>query len=424
MCSPSVSDPAPADEASALNNIEAFLEEALSDLRLDALENRRAGPGRPRVLPALCLWAGLLVCVLRGFESQLQLWRLLVRQGLWRFGRLAISDQALYNRLARAGTAPLEGLFAQVIGVLAERLAPYAQTTLAPFAPAVVALDATTLAKLARLLPALRGLLADAKALLAGQVAALFDVRLQQWRTLTFIPDAAENCKVAARGLLVGLAPGTLVLADLGYFGFAWFDDLSDAGFRWVSRLRAKTSYQVIHTFYQGNDTFDGIVWLGAHAADRAAHAVRLVQFRAKGGLQQYVTNVLNPATLPPREVACLYARRWDIELAFRSICVSICSGPVNQSWFSSRSGPSSPLLRSSRPSAWKSPPALGWTPSRSPWPSWSRSSPTSSPPNPTPSPPLSPVAAKSAISAPPPVPASWLPICPVPSVRCRPISP
>ncbi|MGH2412052.1 MAG: IS4 family transposase [Chloroflexota bacterium] len=317
MSHPSPSTAAPAGEAVALSNIEAFLEEALSDLRLDALEDRRPGPGRPRMLPALCLWAGLLVCVLRGFESQRQLWRLLVRQGLWRFGRVAISDQALYNRLARAGTAPLEGLFAQVSRVLAARLAPFAQTSLAPFAPAVVALDASTLDKLARLLPALRGLPVDAKALLAGQVAALFDVRIQQWRALTFIPDAAEHCKVAARGLLTGLAPGTLVLADLGYFGFAWFDDLSEAGFRWVSRLRAKTSYQVIHTFYQQDETFDGVVWLGAHAADRAAHAVRLVQFRAKGVLCQYLTNVLDPTVLPPRELACLYARRWDIELAF-----------------------------------------------------------------------------------------------------------
>jgi hypothetical protein len=317
MSTPFPASPPLAAEAGALSNIEAFLQEALTHLAPDALEQRRPGPGRPRVLPALCLWAGLLVCVLRGFESQRQLWRLLVRSGLWQFPRLAISDQALYNRLARAGTAPLEGLFAHVSRVLADRLAPYAQTTLAPFATAVVALDASTLDRLARLLPALRALPADAKGLLAGQVAALFDVRLQQWRALTFIPDAAENCKVVARSLLDGLGRGSLVLADLGYFGFAWFDDLTDAGFWWVSRLRAKSSYQVIHTFYQVGETFDGLVWLGAHRADRAAHAVRLVQFRAKGVLHQYVTNVLDPTTLPPRDLACLYARRWDIELAF-----------------------------------------------------------------------------------------------------------
>jgi DDE family transposase len=311
------SGPPAAAEAVAVSNIEAFLQEALARLGPDTVEERRPGPGRPRVLPALCLWAGVLVMVLRGFESQRALWRLLVRQGLWRFGRVAISDQALYSRLARAGTAPLERLFAHVSAVLAARLAPYAQRDLAPFAPAVVALDASTLARLARLLPALRALPAEATGLLAGQVAALFDVRSQQWRALTVIPDAAQNCKVAARGLLDALERGSLVLADLGSFGFAWFDDLTEAGFWWVSRLRAKTSYRVVHTFYQVGETFDGIVWLGAHRADRAAHAVRLVQFRAKGVLHQYVTNVLDPATLPPRELACLYARRWDIELAF-----------------------------------------------------------------------------------------------------------
>ena len=46
------------------------------------------------------------------------------------------------------------------------------------------------------------------------------------------------------------LPAGTLVLADLGYFGFAWFDWLTDRGYHWLSRLRAKTSYKVIHTFY------------------------------------------------------------------------------------------------------------------------------------------------------------------------------
>lgn len=313
MPEPSLTPPPPV----AVSQIEAFLESALGHLAPDHVEARRAGPGRPRVLPALCLWAGVLVGVLRGFASQQQIWRLLVRQGLWRFGRIPITDQALYNRLARGGTAPLAALFAQVSAVLADRLAPYAQRSLAPFAPAVLALDASTLDRLARLLPALRALPVDSKELLAGQVAALFDVRLQQWRALTFIADAAENCKVAARGLLAGLAPGTLILADLGYFGFAWFDNLTDGGFAWVSRLRAKTSFQVIHTFYQEGETFDGIVWLGAYAADRAAHAVRLVQFRVQDRLHQYVTNVRDPTLLPPRDLACLYARRWDIELAF-----------------------------------------------------------------------------------------------------------
>ena len=36
----------------------------------DPVEQARGGPGHPRILPAPALWAGLLVCVLRGFGSQ------------------------------------------------------------------------------------------------------------------------------------------------------------------------------------------------------------------------------------------------------------------------------------------------------------------------------------------------------------------
>lgn len=301
--------------ALALADIERFLCEAVEQLAPE--EGGRRGPGRPRVLPALCLWAGLVVCVLHGFSSHLALWRLLSGHGLWRFPRVAVSDQALYHRLARDGTGPLERLFAQVSAVLAERLAPYTATALAPFAAGVYALDETTLDRVARRLPALREARAGAAALLPGKLAGLFDLRRQQWARVAHVADPQQNEKVAARDMVAGLPAGSLVLADLGYFGFQWFDALTDAATWWVSRLREKTSYVVIHAHYRRGDTLDALVWLGAHRADRAKHAVRLVQFRHKGALRRYVTNVLDPATLPMAEIARLYARRWDIELAF-----------------------------------------------------------------------------------------------------------
>lgn len=54
MSRSSVSPPSPAGDSTALSNIEAFLEEALSHLALDRVEARWPGSGRPRVLPALC----------------------------------------------------------------------------------------------------------------------------------------------------------------------------------------------------------------------------------------------------------------------------------------------------------------------------------------------------------------------------------
>ena len=303
-----------------LDEIEAFLCATISHLTPAEPAAGARGPGRPRVLPALYLWGGLLVCVLRGFGSHLALWRLLTGGGFWRFPRVAISDQALYHRLARDGTGPLERLFQQVSTVLADRLAAAPGPALAPFAAGVYALDQMTLDQVARLLPALHAAPAGAAALLPGALAGLFDLRRQQWARVQYVADPEQNEKVVAREVVAGLPAGSLLLADLGYFGFPWFDDLTDAAYWWVSRLRAKTSYTLIHSHYHQGDILDAVVWLGAHRADRAKHAVRLVQFRHGGTLYRYVTNVLDPTVLPMAEVARLYARRWDIELAFNLV--------------------------------------------------------------------------------------------------------
>lgn len=307
-----------APSAPLIGDIETFLCEAIHGLTPDPTQP--VGRGRPRVLPALCLWSGLLVGVLRGFTSQADLWRLLTQQGLWEYPRFPVTDQAVYDRLADAGTAPMEQLFAHVTALLADRLTPLTESDLAPFATDVVALDESDLDRMARLLPALRALPARDADLLAGALAGLFDLRTQQWRRVAYRTDARQNEKVAARATVAGLAPGTLIVADLGYFGFAWFDDLTDAGYWWVSRLRAGTSYDVIHTFYQDGETFDGLVWLGKHRADRAKHAVRLVQCRVGERTHAYLTNVRDPCLFPMTQVARVYGRRWDFELAIKLV--------------------------------------------------------------------------------------------------------
>jgi hypothetical protein len=316
VASPATSGPSEA----VVGEIEQFLQEVLTRLKPDPREAARRGAGRPRVLPALALWGGLLVCVLRGFSSQLALWRLLTSGNVWFSARFPVTDQAVYKRLAQGGAGPLQGLFEQISAVLAARLAPYRDWTLASFAADVVALDATTLDQIARRLPALRPVPPGDDRLLPGKLSCAFDLRRQQFRQVQYCADPHQNEKVTARALLAGLAPGTLLLADLGYFAFAWFDALTDAGYWWISRLRAKTSTVVVHTFYQDAHTFDGLVWLGAHRADRAAHAVRLVRFTVSGARFAYLTNVLDPTVLPLCEIARLYARRWDLELAFKLI--------------------------------------------------------------------------------------------------------
>jgi hypothetical protein len=317
---PPAADAAPAPEESLLEQVETIVQQVVADLEADPTEAAPPGPGRPRILPAYALWAGVLVCVLRGMTRQRAVWRLLTSRGLWHYPRFALTDQAIYNRLAATDTSPLETVFAAVGRLLQTRVAPWANPDLAPFAADVVVVDETTLDQVARTLPALRAVPVRDRTLLAGKLAAVFDLRTQLFRRVTFHDDARQNEKVGARDLLTGVRPGTLVLADLGYFGFQWFDDLTERGLWWLSRLRAKTSYELLHVHYQQGETLDAVIWLGRYRADRAKHAVRLIQFRQQGVLRRYVTNVLDPTQLPPRAVAELYARRWDIELAFKLV--------------------------------------------------------------------------------------------------------
>lgn len=183
-----------------------------------------------------------------------------------------------------------------------------------------MALDESTLDQVGRHLPWLRKVADEDSQLLPGKLAGIFDIRMQQWRYVEHIPNPNENEKVAAPSLLEHLQRGALILMDLGFFSFPWFDQLTHEGYYWISRFRQKTSYEIIHTFYHQGETLDALIWLGAYRADRARYAVRLVTFQVGFTSYQYITNVIHPTQLSLHDIAVLYARRWDIELAFKLI--------------------------------------------------------------------------------------------------------
>lgn len=123
-----------------------------------------------------------------------------------------------------------------------------------------------------------------------------------------------------ARTLVELLPAGSLILADLGYFGFQWFDDLTDAGYWWLSRERTGTSTVPAHVLHADGAVRDELVWLGAYRADQAGHLVRRLQIPHGEQVHGYLTNVLDPAVLPLAAVGPLYGRRWDIEMAVNLI--------------------------------------------------------------------------------------------------------
>jgi hypothetical protein len=293
----------------------------LSQLLLPANGSQQsAGRGNPGKLSSEHLWLAFLQGILLQGEHVADIWNSLLWQQLGPFAPITLSYNAVRQRLLAEGTTGLEVLLQRINRALQARpaLCSALPQQLAAFAKQVVALDECTLESLQRLCADLRQEPLGSPRLLMGKLAGLFDLRSQQWIRLQLREASWANCKVGVLLLLEGLPVGSLILADLGYFSFAWFDYLTAQGYYWVSRWREGTSYELVHVFYHNGDLLDALVWLGTHRADRAAYLVRLVQFRYQGQLYRYLANVCDPERLPLHEIAELYARRWDIELAFK----------------------------------------------------------------------------------------------------------
>jgi hypothetical protein len=189
--------------------------------------------------------------------------------------------------------------------------------TLAAFATDILCLDETRLDAVGRYLKPLRGLSAHDSACFAGKLVGLLDLRAQRWLRLEWREAVHENCRVDMLDFLQGLAGGSLLLFDLGYFSFSFLDTLTQRKLWWVCRYREKTSYQIVHVFYRQREVLDALIWLGT-GQEQARHLVRLVRLGDGIGIRMYLTNVCDPQLLSLGEVAQLYARRWDIEMAFR----------------------------------------------------------------------------------------------------------
>jgi hypothetical protein len=274
--------------------------------------------GRPMQVAVAHLALAVLWCLLQGWQVQREVWRLICTQQLGAFAPVQVSDQAIYKRLDEQGGSTLQALFEQMRGWLRDWLSPYQDWTLAPFASEVYAIDESKLDQVGRWLKGLREKPVGDLSLLAGRISAVFDVRRQLWVRLDVLKEASADCKVHARALLDGLERGALLLFDRGYYSFSWFDDLTRAGFWWIARLRSKGSYTIQHVFVEADQYFEALVQLGAYRSDRAAYTVRLVRFRYRGEWYSYLTNVLDPRLLSGSQIAYVYARRWDIEMAFR----------------------------------------------------------------------------------------------------------
>jgi DDE family transposase len=273
--------------------------------------------GRPQQIGWTQLWSSLLLSTLQGMHSFADWRRLLGLQAIGPFATLWLTRNGLVKRLLQAGLNPLQELWEVVNARLVQTGSQAVPATLAAFAPDILCLDETRLDAVGRYLKPLRGLSTNDDACFAGKLVGLFDLRAQRWLRLEWREAVHENCRVDMLDFLQGLSVGSLLLFDLGYFSFSFLDTLTQWKLWWVCRYREKTSYRIVHEFYRHDEVLDALVWLGT-GQKQARHLIRLVRFGDGIGVRMYLTNVCDPLMLSLEDVAQVYARRWDIEMAFR----------------------------------------------------------------------------------------------------------
>lgn len=135
------------------------------------------------------------------------------------------------------------------------------------------------------------------------------------------VTPARVNDITAAHAMPI--EPHATYVFDLGYFHYAWWARLDEAGCRFVTRLKKKTTFKIIRerALPEGSTLlYDRIgrftQRLSGSRKNPYGQPVREIGVRLDTGKTLRV--VTNDLFAPAQQIADLYKRRWAIELFFR----------------------------------------------------------------------------------------------------------
>ena len=139
------------------------------------------------------------------------------------------------------------------------------------------------------------------------------------------VTDARVNDITPAKAMPID--PGATYVFDLGYYDYAWWAKLHDAGCRIVTRLKVNTPLsQTVDLPLDGQNPdilSDQIGLLPARQAFRRDNPfqdpVRVIRLAIDGG-KKVLRIVSNDLDACAQEICDLYKRRWAVELFFRAI--------------------------------------------------------------------------------------------------------
>jgi hypothetical protein len=310
----------------AVDEVEQRLMDVLSPSLLAPRQLERRDPRQPqrlirmrqRLLTLPVMVALIVSLVWRRMPSVAEVQKVLTREGLLGMAPLQVSPQAITKRLDVLPAALIGQLFTEVcVRLQAQPPPPLPHPRWAPVwerFPLLAIVDGSTLEALrkkAQILRQREGLV------LAGKMMVMVEAFSHRPLWQLYTEDAQANDKRFAAEILAVLPVGGLVVCDLGFFSFPWFDDLTDQEKYFVTRMREKTAYRTVQVLSQGLSYRDEIIQVGQYRSNPCVHPVRMVSVLWQGVWYRYLTNVLNPQVLSARQVCELYRRRWRIEDAF-----------------------------------------------------------------------------------------------------------
>ncbi|MEH1956796.1 MAG: IS4 family transposase, partial [Nostoc sp.] len=273
---------------------------------------------RSRVLTLPVMAAIVLSIVYRQIQHLTDVLRSLEIEGLMWVKATRVSKQALSQRLNSLPATLFAKLFEQVIERLAVKrsvreLAP-AWSSVAQRFTAIWIGDASTLEAMKKHFGQLQE---KTGAVLAGKMLMVVEAFTHTPVAIWYDADAKMNETRWWQALLEPLPDGGLLIVDMGFYGFEWFDSLSAAGKYVLTRQKNLVTYRVTRVLSQGSHYKDEIIHMGLNHTHPCHHPMRLVSVLWGKTWYHYLTNVLDPQQLSAQEVCDLYRRRWRIEDAF-----------------------------------------------------------------------------------------------------------
>jgi hypothetical protein len=300
--------------------VSARLTELIHPLTLSQVAHYHDLGLRERVLSLPVMVALVLSMIWRQIGSVCTLVRLLHDEGFLWTSPVQVSQQALSQRLRVFPATLFARVFEDLLPQLHARwtarqrpLPPEVAWAQAHYA-AVQAVDGSTLDALLRKV----GLLRDQETHpLAGRMTALLNLATRLPDALWYEAAAQAHDQRFWPRILGTLRAGTLLIFDLGYTNFTVFGQLTAAQVTFVTRAKSNLSYTVAHWLQHTGTVQDAVVWIGS-GADR--QQVRLIAVFYRNTWCRYLTNELDPQTLPVLYAVALYWQRWRIEDAFNAV--------------------------------------------------------------------------------------------------------